>query len=97
MELTKREKKKKKKCNANDEDVLEGLQPHPDIKSSWIVCCMGKKFPSWLLMPVLNNLVELKLEKCNNCQQLSSLGHLPYLKILEIEEMNGVNHTGSEF
>ncbi|KAL9368226.1 hypothetical protein Peur_039425 [Populus x canadensis] len=58
---------------------------------------MGKKFPSRLLMPVLNNLVELKLEKCNNCQQLSSLGHLPYLKILEIEEMNGVNHTGSEF
>ncbi|KAJ6964020.1 hypothetical protein NC652_002334 [Populus alba x Populus x berolinensis] len=48
-------------------------------------------------MPILNSLVKLKLEKCNNCQQPSSLGHLPYLKILETEEMNGVNHTGSEF
>nr|XP_023915452.1 putative disease resistance protein RGA3 [Quercus suber] len=33
----------------NDEDVLEGLQPHQNLKSLQIRGFQGKKFPSWML------------------------------------------------
>ncbi|KAK6118952.1 hypothetical protein DH2020_047290 [Rehmannia glutinosa] len=37
----------------NDEDVLEGLQPHPNLKSLEIYGFKGKHFPLWILKMVV--------------------------------------------
>ncbi|XP_012090562.1 disease resistance protein RGA2 [Jatropha curcas] len=91
----------------NDEQVLEGLQPHPEIKSLIIHNYWGEEFPLWLLrmkIPshdgdsfALNNLVRLKLIGCDRCEEIPRLGHLPCLKILEISGMDSVRRLGNEF
>jgi len=78
----------------NYKDVLEGLQPHPDIRSLEIENYQGDEFPPWLLMPILNNLVVLKLK---GCKKLPPAGHPSHLKILEIEGMDVVEIIGEEF
>uniref|UniRef100_A0A7N2RCK0 Disease resistance protein RGA3 n=1 Tax=Quercus lobata TaxID=97700 RepID=A0A7N2RCK0_QUELO len=91
--------------NNNDEDVLEGLQPHPSLKSLEIENFKGEKFPSWILardnrsggLFVLDHLLEIRLENCNKCNKLPTLGHLPRLKVLQIREMDNVTCIGTEF
>ncbi|KAM4105733.1 hypothetical protein ACB094_04G015000 [Castanea mollissima] len=91
--------------NNNDEDVLEGLQPHPSLKSLEIENFKGEKFPSWILacdnnsggLFVLDHLLEIRLENCNKCNKLPTLGHLPLLKVLQIEGMDNVTCIGTEF
>ncbi|KAF2296410.1 hypothetical protein GH714_037802 [Hevea brasiliensis] len=39
-----------RELNSNDEEVLAGLEPHPNIETIVITNYLGRKFPSWLLM-----------------------------------------------
>uniref|UniRef100_A0A6M2F3K3 R13L1/DRL21-like LRR repeat region domain-containing protein n=1 Tax=Populus davidiana TaxID=266767 RepID=A0A6M2F3K3_9ROSI len=48
-------------------------------------------------MPILNNLVVLKLKGCKKCKNLPTAGQLFSLKILEIEGMDVVEIIGEEF
>eukprot|EP00258_Populus_trichocarpa_P024842 XP_024440861.1 disease resistance protein RGA2 isoform X1 [Populus trichocarpa] len=81
--------------SVNSEDVLEGLQPHPDIRSLTIEGYGGENFSSWILQ--LNNLTVLRLNGCSKLRQLPTLGCLPRLKILEIRGMPNVKCIGNEF
>ncbi|KAK7856456.1 putative disease resistance protein rga4 [Quercus suber] len=89
----------------NDEDVLEGLQPHPNLKSLEIVNFGSEKFPSWLLMRenssgdllLFDHLLEIRLENCNKCKRIPSLGQLPCLKVLKINGMDNLKCIGAEF
>eukprot|EP00258_Populus_trichocarpa_P024284 XP_024440303.1 putative disease resistance protein RGA4 isoform X1 [Populus trichocarpa] len=81
--------------SVNSEDVLEGLQPHPDIRSLTIEGYGGEYFSSWILQ--LNNLMELRLKDSSKCRQLPTLGCLRRLKILEIRGMPNVKCIGNEF
>eukprot|EP00258_Populus_trichocarpa_P025153 XP_024441172.1 putative disease resistance protein RGA3 isoform X2 [Populus trichocarpa] len=81
--------------SVNNEDALEGLQPHPDIRSLTIKGYGGEYFPSWILQ--LNNLMKLRLKDCSNCRQLPTLGSLPRLKILKMSGMHNVKCIGNEF
>ncbi|XP_030923801.1 putative disease resistance protein RGA3 [Quercus lobata] len=91
--------------NNNDEDVLEGLQPHPRLKSLKIRNFGGEKFPSWILagdnsgggLFLFNHLLEIRLVYCNKCEKIPTLGHLPCLKFLQIEGMDNVTCIGAEF
>ncbi|KAF2319168.1 hypothetical protein GH714_013706 [Hevea brasiliensis] len=91
--------------NCNDEGVLEGLQPHPNIESLEIESYGGEKFPSWLLMNtsthgnslLLNNLVRLELKFCENCKQIPTVGLLPHLKIFKIARLDNVKRISNEF
>ncbi|GKV01146.1 hypothetical protein SLEP1_g13726 [Rubroshorea leprosula] len=86
--------------NINDEEVLEGLQPHPNLKSLVIWNYQGRNFPSWMQGGVnssLNNLMKLKLQYCEECLYLPSLSLLRYLQFLEIEEIKKVKSMGSKF
>ncbi|XP_030940154.1 putative disease resistance protein RGA3 [Quercus lobata] len=91
--------------NNNDEDVLEGLQPHPNLKSLKIVFFEGENFPSWLLgsdnirggLFLFDHLLEIRLSYCSKCKKLPTLGHLPSLKVLEIRGMDNVRCIGTEF
>ncbi|XP_052302858.1 putative disease resistance protein RGA3 isoform X2 [Populus trichocarpa] len=83
--------------SVNSEDALEGLQPHPDIKSLKIKGYGGEYFPSWMSALPLNNLTMLRLKDCSKCGQLPTLGCLPRLKIVEISAMPNVKCIGKEF
>ncbi|XP_058006845.1 putative disease resistance protein RGA3 [Hevea brasiliensis] len=92
---------------SNDEEVLEALEPQPNIESLWIKNYLGEKFPSWLLMKrissdgdsfiVFDNLVDLYLGGCKWCEELPRLGHLPRLKILHIYGMDKIRSIGDDF
>nr|XP_023908323.1 putative disease resistance protein RGA3 [Quercus suber] len=84
--------------NNNDEDVLEGLQPHPSLKSLKIKNFEGEKFPSWILARnnsggggfLLEQLLKIRLVNCNKCSKIPTLGHLPRLRVLQIEKMENL-------
>uniref|UniRef100_A0A2N9G0K8 Uncharacterized protein n=1 Tax=Fagus sylvatica TaxID=28930 RepID=A0A2N9G0K8_FAGSY len=84
-----------------DEEVLEGLQPHQNLKSLTIEGYKGKKFPSWMLtgrdardgLSLFDNLIEITLSFCNECEEVPTLGHLPCLRVLEI---NGNDNDAKE-
>ncbi|XP_057989872.1 disease resistance protein Roq1-like isoform X1 [Hevea brasiliensis] len=96
-----------RESNSNDEEVLEGLEPHSNIERIKVRNYMGKKFPLWLYrMKILsegdsftefNNLVELQLINCDRCEELPRLGHLPRLKEVRFYEMYKIRCIGNEF
>ncbi|XP_034928093.1 putative disease resistance protein RGA4 [Populus alba] len=79
--------------SANIEDVLDALQPHPDIRSLTIEGYWGEKFPSWMSMLQLNNLMVLRLKDCSN-KFYSSSGSaevlFPALKELRLLGIDGL-------
>ena len=78
--------------------MLEGLQPHPNLKSLTVYGYRGKKFPSWVgLSSLYHNLIEINLRCCWEYEEVPTLGQLPYLRVLEIHEMGNVRCIGSEF
>ena len=89
----------------NDEEVLEGLQPHRYLKSLTIKGFGGEKFPSWMLTSheardgilLYDNLIRIKLEDCKKCEFLPTLGLLPCLRDLYIDGMDNVRSIGTEF
>ncbi|XP_034205748.1 putative disease resistance protein RGA3 [Prunus dulcis] len=80
--------------NNNEEDVLEGLQPHSELERLEIRYFMGTKFPSWMIK--LENLKEIKLLGCNRCEKVPTLGHLPHLTVVWIGEMDNLKCVGEE-
>ncbi|XP_021807738.1 putative disease resistance protein RGA1 [Prunus avium] len=85
--------------NHSEEDVLEGLEPHPGLESLKIKHFMGAKFPSWMMSRSLslNNLKKIELRQCNNCEGVPALGHLPNLRDIEIHGMANLKCVGPEF
>ncbi|KAL1535371.1 putative disease resistance protein RGA3 isoform X1 [Salvia divinorum] len=92
----------------NDENVLEGLQPHSNLKNLVIEGFKGKKFPSWTQkMAVenvpqgswvpLNKLIEIKLSNCLECEEIPMFGQLPNLKSLWLEGLSNVKSVNSSF
>ncbi|KAI3985241.1 hypothetical protein MKX01_039486, partial [Papaver californicum] len=82
----------------NSSMVMEGLQPHPNLKKISIMCFPGLKTPKWMgSSSCLPNLVELKLNDCKRCTKLVGLGQLPCLQILWLYKMNSVKCLGKEF
>ncbi|WCJ19998.1 hypothetical protein M5689_002264 [Euphorbia peplus] len=93
--------------SSRDEGLLEGLQPHPNIERIKIKYYMGEKWPSWMSRMnnrgdgdssvVINNLVDLRLERCYGCVHLPCLGDLPHLKVLRMDRMGKLKFIGNEF
>ncbi|EYU40949.1 hypothetical protein MIMGU_mgv1a023256mg, partial [Erythranthe guttata] len=70
-----------------NESVLEGLQPHPNLKSLNICGFPGRNLPPWCsMMSELNNLMEIGLRNCKECEQIPMLGHLRHLKNLYLHD-----------
>ncbi|XP_057990747.1 putative disease resistance protein RGA3 [Hevea brasiliensis] len=97
----------RKGISNNDEEVLEDLEPHPNIGRINIKNYLGEKFPPWLCTmktliegdsyTVFNNLVELQLAHCKWCEEFPRLGRLPRLEVLIIYGMNKIRCIGNEF
>ncbi|KAI3950126.1 hypothetical protein MKW98_008571, partial [Papaver atlanticum] len=88
-------------CN-NEEDiheVLEGLQPHQNLKRLGIYNYVGLKFPTWMMIPnhLPPNLVHVVLRDCKTCEHLPPLGLLPSLMFLEIDGLSAVKSITNDF
>ncbi|XP_052113654.1 putative disease resistance protein At3g14460 [Arachis duranensis] len=82
----------------NDEqDILQGLQPHRVLKVLKIEGYKGKIFADWLGGCSYSNMTHVSLESCRNCYMLPSLGQLPSLKSLRIERFDQLKSIGKEF
>ncbi|XP_057781563.1 putative disease resistance protein RGA4 [Salvia miltiorrhiza] len=96
------------KGEINHENVLEGLQPHSNLKKLSIVGYNAKRFPLWTLkMAVrygpqgswigLNKLISVELSACQECEDIPMLGHLPNLKSLQLQVLINVKSINSSF
>ncbi|KNA25574.1 hypothetical protein SOVF_005270 [Spinacia oleracea] len=91
----------------NHLDVLDALQPPPNLKLLMITGYDGPNFPPWMMSMMtfsetsgprpFNNLVHIELLYCRSCQQLPVLGHLPCLRDLSMYSMWSVAAIGDEF
>ncbi|MBA0641238.1 hypothetical protein Goklo_025806 [Gossypium klotzschianum] len=80
-----------------EEEVLNMLEPHRDLKVLVIESYGGTKFPNWIADSSFKNLWSLDLNNCRNCKFLPSIGNLPLLKDLCIRGMHTVTKLGIEF
>jgi hypothetical protein len=80
-----------------DKDVLDMLQPSPNLKKLSIDLYGGTSFPSWLGNSSFSNMVSLCINNCEYCMTLPPLGQLPSLKDLQISEMTILETIGEEF
>ncbi|XP_034895927.1 putative disease resistance protein RGA3 [Populus alba] len=88
---------RKNVIQVNNEEVLEGLQPHSNLKKLKICGYGGSRFPNWMmnLNMTLPNLVKMELSACDHCEQLPPLGKLQFLKSLVLIRMDGVKSFDS--
>ncbi|KAH7676433.1 P-loop containing nucleoside triphosphate hydrolase protein [Dioscorea alata] len=77
----------------SDDLVLEGLQPHQNLKELEIFRYGGAKTPSWLQCGYLTNLEALEIRSCENCD-LRLSGQLRCLKFLKIHGMRKLQQLG---
>ncbi|XP_047954254.1 putative disease resistance protein RGA3 [Salvia hispanica] len=92
----------------NDENVLEGLQPHSRLKNLVISGFGGRSFPSWTRnMEVddvgqgsrlpLTKLVKITLSDCSECEEIPMFGQLLNLKCLRLYKLRNVKSINSSF
>ncbi|XP_030945099.1 disease resistance protein RGA2-like [Quercus lobata] len=79
------------------EDVLDGLQPHSNLKELSINNYHGSKIPTWIQDSILCDLVRISLDCWERCEHLPPLGKLPFLKVLHITGWHAVKYIGNEF
>ncbi|XP_027119337.2 putative disease resistance protein RGA3 [Coffea arabica] len=80
-------------------DILEGLQPHPNLKILTIKNFMDE-FPPWVRRIAslgFDNVVQIKFLGCKRCREIPSLGQLPNLQYLELNGFDNVTHIGPSF
>ncbi|XP_015692749.2 putative disease resistance RPP13-like protein 1 [Oryza brachyantha] len=84
-----------------DAEVLEGLEPHPQVEEVHIRRYHGYTSPCWLDMNIRNGskfyLKSLRLTNCRKWEVLPPLGQLPCLKVLHLKEMCSLKRIGGEF
>ncbi|XP_042030388.1 putative disease resistance protein RGA1 isoform X3 [Salvia splendens] len=92
----------------NDESVLEGLEPHANLKKLKISGFKGKRLPTWAeKMEVRDgpqgswvpqdNLIEITLFGCSEIEEIPKLEHLPNLKSLSLERLKKVRYINTSF
>ncbi|KAH7676549.1 P-loop containing nucleoside triphosphate hydrolase protein [Dioscorea alata] len=73
------------------EQTLEALEPHPNLKYLRIIGYMGFKSPGWLMTPEFQRLAKIKLIGCGKWARLpTALGLLPSLKSLVLSGMENM-------
>ncbi|XP_043693315.1 putative disease resistance protein RGA3 [Telopea speciosissima] len=77
---------------ADEEQVLEDLQPHPNLKALKIEWYEGFKMSSWMIYSssLLPNLVELTLWSCSNLYYLPLIGEFPCLRRLCLKKLDAL-------
>lgn len=80
-----------------EEEVMEFLNPHENLRSLKISYYGGVSFPSWIGNPLFRKLSSISILSCLECKSLPPLGQLPELKHLVIGSMPNVKCISTEF
>ncbi|KAL4336596.1 hypothetical protein AHAS_Ahas12G0026000 [Arachis hypogaea] len=83
--------------HSDEQDILQGLQPHRVLKVLEIDGYKGTILPDWMGHSLYQNMTSVSLKSCKNCCMLPSLGQLPSLKSLCIESFDELKRIGKEF
>ncbi|XP_031282898.1 disease resistance protein RGA2-like [Pistacia vera] len=78
----------------NDEVVLVGLEPNPNLKEITISSFLGVKMCNWLSF--LPDLTSISIDKCKKCQYIPMLDQLPYLKSLSLRFLYDLEYISQE-
>ncbi|XP_058191998.1 putative disease resistance protein RGA3 [Rhododendron vialii] len=83
----------------HEEDVLEGLKPHRNVKGLKLMKFGGRRLPSWMSKDArsLQYLVKIELNDCRLCEHVPALGHLPHLATVKMCYLRNLKHIGAEF
>ncbi|KAE8705430.1 hypothetical protein F3Y22_tig00110429pilonHSYRG01214 [Hibiscus syriacus] len=79
-----------------DEALLEGNQPHLNLKEFHIYGYRVQRLPNWMsfnLSLLLPNLLEITIWNCTKCLHLPLFSHLPKLKVLRLEVINAIEYV----
>ncbi|XXG41098.1 hypothetical protein AAC387_Pa01g1639 [Persea americana] len=79
-----------------EEEVLNALQPHTNLKRLDIEGYCGVRFPTWLGDSSFSKLTYIQLCRCR-CRLLPPLGRLPSLQSLELRNIYELKKVGREF
>ncbi|GKV29479.1 hypothetical protein SLEP1_g38408 [Rubroshorea leprosula] len=86
----------------NDEDVLEGLEPHSNLQTLTIEGYGGKNLPSWMSKSSesfsLSNLLKLTIRGCRKLKSIPLINGLPSLQLLTIDncsELTSMDDDGA--
>ncbi|GMP54413.1 hypothetical protein CsSME_00019602 [Camellia sinensis var. sinensis] len=82
---------------ANVEQLLESLEPHPNVEELFIDDYRGAHFPLWMRDSILKNIVSIELRSCRNCLLLPAFGQLPSLQQLYISKMDYLEYIDNYF
>ncbi|KAG6671295.1 hypothetical protein I3843_Q002300 [Carya illinoinensis] len=85
------------KLSESQRNVLNGLQPHRNLKSLTINGYMGESFPNWVEDHSFPYVTSIHLENCKYCCRLPALAQLPSLQNLSIVGLDGIVAVGEEF
>ncbi|XP_010256392.1 PREDICTED: putative disease resistance protein RGA3 [Nelumbo nucifera] len=80
-----------------DEETIQGLEAHKNLKELHISNYCGEIFPIWITDPSYSNLMTVSLSNCQICSELPPFGQLPYLKSLRITKMDSVDCISNSF
>ncbi|XP_071903506.1 putative disease resistance protein RGA3 [Coffea arabica] len=84
--------------DSDDENVLEGLQPHPNLQVLVIENYIGDHIPSWVMnLSASFRLTRLCLTDCRRCTEIPALGQLPLLQDLKLLGLQTVRSIGLSF
>ncbi|WOL18819.1 disease resistance protein RGA2-like isoform X1 [Canna indica] len=81
----------------DDNEILEGLRPHKNVRCLEITFYMGLNSPRWMETSWGSNLETIKLLHCYSWKVLPPFGELPFLRVLHLKYMPSVENIGLEF
>ncbi|XP_021776247.1 putative disease resistance protein RGA1 [Chenopodium quinoa] len=81
--------------NNNAEELLQGLQPHSNLRKLELCEYPGVRLPIWMmnLNTCLPNLVRIGLHFCQRLEHLTLMSQLRHLKVLELAVLNEVEYV----
>ncbi|CAL5330355.1 unnamed protein product [Camellia sinensis] len=82
---------------ANIEQILEALEPHPNVEELIIDKYRGAHFPLWMGDSILPNMVSIALLDCRKLLILPEFGQLASLQKLMIHRMDYVEYIDNDF
>jgi Leucine-rich repeat (LRR) protein len=82
------------KAIVNDEQLLQNLRPHLNLKELTIQGYAGVRFSDWASS--LSNLVKISISHCKWCQHIPPLDRFPFLEDLSLHNLSSLEYIGND-